>query len=290
MANENKRPEEVPEQRIKLTVNYLTDKDYESIDKNMLSTELSNQLFMTPGNGSEEEGVRVQAYPIPGESTPIGKITVGSKTTELSSPSLDLRGNSGDALFASPDGVVQQQIVDIDYLVCDSDEDIQKCMNSPITFKQIYNSWIKTDGSGNSSKMYPFTEYPALLSGGLATQFPNYATIDLSSITRATSDYGYGYWYYRDDLKTIVQFANAPKPSMFISNQKYSKYDITVRLYAGANVDDDIIGMTLGFVKNQATGRYTHLNALRTPNYSNIEHPYQLSSHWYISRDDGFIT
>lgn len=51
MANTNKRPEEVPEQRIKLTVNYLTDEDYESIDKTRLSTELSNQLFMTPGNG-----------------------------------------------------------------------------------------------------------------------------------------------------------------------------------------------------------------------------------------------
>lgn len=53
MANTNKRPEEVPEQRIKLTVNYLTDKDYESIDKTRLSTELSNQLFMTPGNGGD---------------------------------------------------------------------------------------------------------------------------------------------------------------------------------------------------------------------------------------------
>lgn len=51
MANTNKRPEEVPEQRIKLTVNYLTDEDYESIDKTRLSTELSNQLFMTPGEG-----------------------------------------------------------------------------------------------------------------------------------------------------------------------------------------------------------------------------------------------
>lgn len=267
MANTNKRPEEVPEQRIKLTVNYLTDEDYESIDKNRLSTELSNQLFMTPGNGGDGSGVNVQAYPIPGESTPIGKITVGGKATELSSPSLDLRGNSGDALFASPGGVIQQQIVDIDYMVCDSDEDIQKCMNSPVTFKQVYNSWIKTDGYGNTTRMYPFTEYPVLLSGGLATQFPNYATIDLASITKIVQDYGYGYWYYRDDLSTIVQFANTNAPSMFISNQKYSKYDITVRLYAAANVDDDMIGMTLGFVKNQATGEYTYLDAVRTPNY-----------------------
>lgn len=176
----------------------------------------------------------------------------------------DYIGSNGEVRYVSPSGKIDQTILNNLIYICDNNTDLEKCVNSNISFKDIYNTW-KMGGRvvvqpNNTPKWYGFTDYP--LSGSIQGD-----------------DMGYKYWYYDVDYDTIVQPNNTSDDTFFYSGSKYTDYDITLRCYS-TNTDDDWIGFVLAFIEDSPTGTPQFLVAYRSP--QNTKGSLANDKHWFI--------
>lgn len=171
-------------------------------------------------------------------------------------------GQAGEVIYRTGDnnGIVNQRIFNNSFLVCENLQDLDLCKNGipiDISMEDIFNS---KEEFGNLGDLH----YP------VDTNYP-------------ISGVGVGHWYINDDKTQIIQTYNTIDFCGFVTENKFSKYDILLKFSSSAP-DDDMIGFVAAAAKD-IDGIIHTISFVRTPNNSNGSDDFHKNYHWYCILD-----
>lgn len=106
----------------------------------------------------------------------------------------DFIGNYGEVVYVSPNGMYFAPILSNRVLVCENDEEVEKCLNAPFDFRDVYYDWQMVGMNGDGG------QYPLC---GI-----NYNGGSLP---------GKNYWTYDPTIRSIRLLVNATDISYFVS-------------------------------------------------------------------------
>lgn len=266
---------EYTDRNIKLIINRVSQEKYSEISVDKLSTDLSDQIFLTTGSSADNH---ISAYvgdkQLVGQSIDIVSAIGTSETkvpsqnlvTKLSSEISSIQyGTPGDVLYIDDtgSGILKQQINNYQVLVCETSAEVEECKSEKFSFQTVFDSWTRF-GIFNDTYAYQKGIH------GAQQGTPGYSGGDRS---------GLSVWRYDASEDSISQISNTTDFTGYVSTKKYGDYLFTVRCYS-AYTDDDLNGIIAAYAYD-SDGKSHTISFIRSPNKVQVLSAY----HWTCMLD-----